>query len=62
VFIQPVGNGNEVMMKMFHDQSNPVMRMVRECIYMYVSLTMWDMLDFRGSGSGGITGASKLLS
>ena len=31
--LQPVGNGNKVMMKVFHDQSNPVLRMVRKlCI------------------------------
>ena len=26
--LQPIGNGNKVMMKVFHNQSNPILRMV----------------------------------
>ena len=28
--LQPVGNGSKVMMKVFHDQSNPILKMVRK--------------------------------
>jgi hypothetical protein len=35
MFIQPVGNGNKVMMKVFRDQSTPILRMVRKSIYLY---------------------------
>ena len=32
--LQPVGNGNKVMVKVFHDQSNPVLRMVRKSVHL----------------------------